>query len=62
MSTIAIIHPGELGSALGRHLTENGHRVLVTLDGRSERTRSLCREARLEVLPTLRHVAGGVLP
>lgn len=56
MSTIGVVHPGEMGFALGRRLAQDGHRVVVTLDGRSERTRRLCREAAFEVLPSLRHV------
>jgi 3-hydroxyisobutyrate dehydrogenase-like beta-hydroxyacid dehydrogenase len=56
VSTIGVVHPGELGSALGRHLTRDGHRVVVTLEGRSERTRTLCQEAGLTVLPSLRQV------
>lgn len=55
--TVGILYPGELGCALGRALATAGHRVVTTLEGRSARTRHLCHEARLEVLPTLSEVA-----
>jgi 3-hydroxyisobutyrate dehydrogenase-like beta-hydroxyacid dehydrogenase len=35
MTTIAIIAPGAMGSAIGRRLTQNGARVLTSLKGRS---------------------------
>lgn len=44
-STIAIIAPGAMGSAVGRRLTDHGVRVLTLLDGRSERTVERAREA-----------------
>lgn len=37
--TIAILAPGAMGSAVARRLTENGARVLTSLQGRSEATR-----------------------
>ncbi|MEO9153296.1 MAG: DUF1932 domain-containing protein [Lapillicoccus sp.] len=41
MSTIAIVSPGAMGSALGRCWQVGGHRVVATLEGRSARTRAL---------------------
>jgi len=37
-TTIAVIAPGAMGSAVGRRLTDNGARVLTSLTGRSEAT------------------------
>lgn len=48
--TIAILYPGEMGSSLGKLLAEAGHRVLTTTEGRSNRTRELCRQAGLTSL------------
>jgi hypothetical protein len=53
MPTIGILYPGEMGAALGRVLAEDGLRVVTTVEGRSPRTRRLCHEAGLEVLPSL---------
>jgi 3-hydroxyisobutyrate dehydrogenase-like beta-hydroxyacid dehydrogenase len=46
-----------MGSAVGRVLREGGVEVLTTLDGRSERTERLAREAGLECVPDLDAVA-----
>jgi 3-hydroxyisobutyrate dehydrogenase-like beta-hydroxyacid dehydrogenase len=54
---IGILYPGEMGSALGRALADGGSSVVTTLQGRSPRTERLCRDAGLEVLPSLRAVA-----
>jgi 3-hydroxyisobutyrate dehydrogenase-like beta-hydroxyacid dehydrogenase len=54
MTTIGIVSPGAMGSALGRTWASCGTRVVTTLDGRSARTRSLARG--LEVLPVLADV------
>lgn len=61
MTTIGIVSPGAMGSALGRAWAAAGARVVTTLDGRSERTRSLAWG--LEVLPSLADVvaAGDVV-
>jgi 3-hydroxyisobutyrate dehydrogenase-like beta-hydroxyacid dehydrogenase len=54
MVTIGIVSPGAMGSALGRAWAAGGARVVATVDGRSERTRSLAHG--LELLPTLSDV------
>lgn len=54
MTTLAIVSPGAMGSALGRAWAAGGARVVATVDGRSERTRDLAYG--LELLPTLRDV------
>jgi 3-hydroxyisobutyrate dehydrogenase-like beta-hydroxyacid dehydrogenase len=56
VTTVGIVSPGAMGSAVGAALVRGGARVVVTLAGRSERTARLAREARLEILPDLRAV------
>jgi 3-hydroxyisobutyrate dehydrogenase-like beta-hydroxyacid dehydrogenase len=56
-ATIAVLHAGELGSALGKILRRDGYRVVTTLEGRGPATRRACAEAGLEVLGTLGDVA-----
>jgi 3-hydroxyisobutyrate dehydrogenase-like beta-hydroxyacid dehydrogenase len=46
--TVGIISPGDMGSGIGERLVQNGVRVVVALDGRSERTKSLAATAHLE--------------
>ena len=45
LRTIAILSPGNMGSAVGRVLRESGYDVVTNLDGRSDRTRALAEEA-----------------
>ncbi len=45
MTTIAILAPGAMGSAVARRLGENGVRVLTSLNGRSEATAKRAAEA-----------------
>lgn len=54
--TIGVVSPGAMGSALGRAWAAGGARVVATLEGRSERTRTLAHG--LELLPTLVDVVG----
>lgn len=54
MTTTGIVSPGAMGSALGRAWASSGARVVTTLDGRSQRTRSLAWG--LEALPALADV------
>jgi 3-hydroxyisobutyrate dehydrogenase-like beta-hydroxyacid dehydrogenase len=42
-----------MGSAVGAAYLDAGHRVVTTVDGRSERTRGLAERAGLELLPDL---------
>ena len=55
--TIAVLYPGELGSSLAALLQQRGARVVTTLTGRGERTRSRARDANLIVLDSLTEVA-----
>lgn len=51
--TVGILSPGDMGSAIGETLAKHGVRVLVALDGRSDRTRALAAEAGLEDVGTV---------
>jgi 3-hydroxyisobutyrate dehydrogenase-like beta-hydroxyacid dehydrogenase len=48
-----MVGAGAMGSALGARLRDGGIRVLVALDGRSDRTRRLADEAALEDVGSL---------
>ena len=48
MATIGLLHPGEMGGAIGAVLVGAGHRVLWCEAGRSEATRGRARTAGLE--------------
>jgi 3-hydroxyisobutyrate dehydrogenase-like beta-hydroxyacid dehydrogenase len=50
-TTLGIVSPGAMGSALGRAWAAGGSRVAATVTGRSERTRELA--VGLELLPDL---------
>jgi hypothetical protein len=54
VTTVGIVSPGAMGSAIGRVLVAGGSRVVATTTGRSERTDRLAEG--LELLPTLRDV------
>jgi 3-hydroxyisobutyrate dehydrogenase-like beta-hydroxyacid dehydrogenase len=54
MTTIAMLHPGEMGSAVGACLARGGHRVLWAAEGRSATTRSRANAAGLVEVPTLK--------
>jgi 3-hydroxyisobutyrate dehydrogenase-like beta-hydroxyacid dehydrogenase len=47
MTTIGLLHPGEMGAALGARLRERGHEVLWASDGRSAMTRERASAAGL---------------
>ncbi|HEX9685661.1 MAG TPA: DUF1932 domain-containing protein [Burkholderiales bacterium] len=44
---VGVVSPGDMGQAIAGRLKESGLSVHVALDGRSERTRTLAREAGL---------------
>ncbi len=46
--TVAIISPGEMGSAVGKALGINGYRIVSSLSGRSEATRARAAAAGFE--------------
>jgi len=49
--TIGLLHPGEMGSAIGKCLVDAGHRVLWDPDGRSTATRERAGAAGLTGVP-----------
>ncbi|MBI1737006.1 MAG: NAD(P)-dependent oxidoreductase [Candidatus Rokubacteria bacterium] len=53
MTTIGLLHPGEMGSAVGAAARAGGARVLWTSDGRSDATRARAQADGLEDAGTL---------
>jgi 3-hydroxyisobutyrate dehydrogenase-like beta-hydroxyacid dehydrogenase len=53
VTTVAVVSPGAMGSALGDALHRGGSRVVATVAGRSERTVRLVRGTAVELLPDL---------
>jgi 3-hydroxyisobutyrate dehydrogenase-like beta-hydroxyacid dehydrogenase len=53
MPTVCVLHPGEMGSAIGRAARGSGVRVLWCPTGRGEATRRRAAEAELEDAGTL---------
>ncbi len=47
MTTVGIVSPGAMGSALGRAWAAGGARVVATVEGRSDRTRGLAHGLEL---------------
>lgn len=45
ISNVGVVSPGDMGQAIGKRIKESGLAVHTALDGRSERTRTLAREA-----------------
>src|SRR3972149_3055084 len=58
IKSIGILSIGEMGHACARLFRQNGARVLTVLEGRSERTRALARDAGGEVLGDLKALVG----
>ena len=52
LKTIAILSPGDMGHAVGRALRDHGLDVTTCLQGRSERTRNLARQANIRDVPS----------
>jgi len=55
--TIAMLHPGEMGTAIGAGLIARGHRVVWASAGRAAATRRRAQNAGLEDLETLARAA-----
>jgi 3-hydroxyisobutyrate dehydrogenase-like beta-hydroxyacid dehydrogenase len=51
--TVGIVSPGAMGSAVGEALVRGGARIIVTVAGRSARTRRLAEAAGLELVGDL---------
>jgi 3-hydroxyisobutyrate dehydrogenase-like beta-hydroxyacid dehydrogenase len=56
-SVIGLLHPGEMGAAVGRCLTGAGHTVLWASEGRGPQTAARARAARLDDAGTAAEVA-----
>jgi 3-hydroxyisobutyrate dehydrogenase-like beta-hydroxyacid dehydrogenase len=55
--TVGLLHPGEMGAAVGAVLRGQGHRVVWASDGRSEETRARAAAAGLEDVGSVAKVA-----
>jgi len=55
---IGLLHPGEMGAAVGRCLTKSGHTVLWASEGRSPATEARAKGAGLTDARTIAAVAG----
>jgi 3-hydroxyisobutyrate dehydrogenase-like beta-hydroxyacid dehydrogenase len=55
---IGLLHPGEMGAALGRCLTSRGHTVLWASEGRSPATQARAKAAGLTDARTIAAVGG----
>src|SRR5258708_19763859 len=58
MKTVALLHPGEMGAAIGACLCGRGLRVVWASAGRSAATRSRARAAGLEDVGPLERALG----
>ncbi|MEE8517809.1 MAG: DUF1932 domain-containing protein [Dehalococcoidia bacterium] len=56
VKTVGIISPGDMGSAIGGVLTDNGLDVIACLEGRGELTHTRAAESRIRDVPTLNDV------
>jgi 3-hydroxyisobutyrate dehydrogenase-like beta-hydroxyacid dehydrogenase len=54
---IGLLHPGEMGAAIGQCLTDSGHTVLWASEGRSEQTAARAKAAGLTDTGTPRKLA-----
>jgi 3-hydroxyisobutyrate dehydrogenase-like beta-hydroxyacid dehydrogenase len=57
VSTVGLLHPGEMGAALGAELTANGHSVLWASAGRSEATAERAAQSELDDVGTVEALA-----
>ncbi len=53
VETVAILSPGDMGSAVGAALAADGLRVITALDGRSDRTKELASRFNIEDVHSL---------
>lgn len=58
MATIGLLHPGEMGTAVGRLLVERGHRVVWAPEGRGAATRERAEAAGLVDVGDVGRLAG----
>jgi 3-hydroxyisobutyrate dehydrogenase-like beta-hydroxyacid dehydrogenase len=57
LGTVGLLHPGEMGAAVGAVLRGQGHRVVWASEGRSEETRARAERAELEDVRSVGKVA-----
>ena len=57
IATVGLLHPGAMGAAVGRVLTQGGRAVLWASDGRSAETAARAREADLQDAGTAAELA-----
>jgi 3-hydroxyisobutyrate dehydrogenase-like beta-hydroxyacid dehydrogenase len=55
--TVGLLHPGEMGAAVGAVLRGQGHRVVWASEGRSDETRARAEDAGLEDVGSVANVA-----
>ncbi|MFM7886141.1 MAG: NAD(P)-binding domain-containing protein [Pseudanabaena sp.] len=53
---VGILSPGDMGQAITLVLSQNGLHTLAALDDRSERTRQLATEAKIEDVGSLKNL------
>ena len=56
LKTVGLLSPGDMGHIVGNVLVTHGLRVITCLQGRSERTRTLAKSAKIEDVPTYQFV------
>lgn len=56
IQTVGILSPGDMGQAIAAVLSQNGMRTVAALDDRSERTRQLAQEAKIEDLGSIKRL------
>jgi len=52
LRAVGLLSPGDMGHVVGRVLVEKGLPVLTCLEGRSQRTRDLARQAGIQEVPS----------
>ncbi len=57
-STIGLLHPGAMGSTLGKSAVDTGHRVIWLSAGRSEQSRERAESAGLQAVESLDELCG----
>ena len=58
LQSVGIVSPGDMGQAVAETLKEIGLKACTALDGRSDRTRALAREAGLSDCGSMRRLVG----
>ena len=56
IQTVGILSPGDMGQAIASVLSQNGMRTVAALDDRSDRTRQLAQEGKIEDIGSLKRL------